>query len=130
MAKRAYVRRGGLPPSEHGTIGCYKGGCRCDVCREANRVYSRRWRDRGAVPKVNRSAPTTYYCQECGQLCQPLFTCLHRPPWVEEASPTPRRGRPSLGLHGTHAAYVGGCRCEGCRCGHNQYMKHFRERSA
>lgn len=38
--------------SEHGTRSRYTRGCRCDGCREANRVYITAWnRKRGVKPQ-------------------------------------------------------------------------------
>jgi hypothetical protein len=47
--RRLYRRapyRAGRPPSPHGTTTRYQRGCRCDPCREANRVYAADYKQR------------------------------------------------------------------------------------
>lgn len=40
-------RARGIPPKQglaHGTYGCYRKGCRCDACRQANTAHHREYR--------------------------------------------------------------------------------------
>jgi hypothetical protein len=45
--RRAAIRR------EHGTWNAYKRGCRCEICKEVNRGYARRYRN-SAKGRLNR----------------------------------------------------------------------------
>jgi len=37
------IKKNTRPPSRHGTHSKYGMGCRCEPCKEANRVYKREW---------------------------------------------------------------------------------------
>jgi hypothetical protein len=74
----SYDRPGGLCracyeetiAAQHGTRSKYNGGCRCDDCREANRVSHAEWelRVRGNPPEHGTENAYRNYgcrCQEC-----------------------------------------------------------------
>lgn len=80
--------------SAHGTRTRYVAGCRCDECREANRIYvaDRRRRRGGAAAE--------YASRKARGL----------------AADDPR--------HGTRLGYNGwGCRCQPCRAANAEYQR-------
>lgn len=49
--------------AKHGTRSCYSIGCRCDDCREANRVYMAECRHSGKPPTHGLSGYKNYGCR-------------------------------------------------------------------
>lgn len=49
---------------DHGTVVRYTGGCRCDDCREASRVYTRQRRRAKGEPPKSRAAELGFDAQE------------------------------------------------------------------
>ncbi|MEU0427876.1 hypothetical protein ABZ235_30580 [Streptomyces canus] len=63
------------PPAAHGDRRRYQRGCRCDECREANRLYKASWRakrrsDPSLLGRATHGKASTYRqygcrCDEC-----------------------------------------------------------------
>ena len=57
-------------PAEHGDVRRYRQGCRCDACREANRLYHAEWRatsrrDPSRADRAGHGKPNTYRQYGC-----------------------------------------------------------------
>lgn len=115
-----------LREPEHGTVSRYNGGCRCDECREALRLYMASLKGRPA-PSHGLSGYTNYGCRcdicraaHSERMRSPKFKAIKRA-WVEKVRGTePPR-------HGTLVAYGNyRCRCAECRAANTAYARAWR----
>jgi hypothetical protein len=115
---RAAVRAGEMEPP-HGLTG-YSYGCRCDECRDAQRLARLALNRRKGV-RAARSFSADERAHACeiaasdGAAAAADQTGVARNTiyeWCREAGVTPYRRPPAD--HGTRARYVRGCRCESC----------------
>ncbi len=75
-----------VPPG-HG-LSMYKKACRCDICREANRVYLLSLKPQGEAPRLLRHPSFT--CPRCGKK---IHTYLRKPREHGETYEERRGGR-------------------------------------
>lgn len=130
-------------PVPHGTYSGYtRHGCRCDGCREAARIYRRRYRTRsqfGSGKCVDRHETCPHVDLEHGTMtsytghgcrCDPCRAFWRR--YVREIRARNRikaRRDPSTVPHGTTYGYQSyGCRCRECKLAmsvtrRNQYAR-------
>lgn len=124
-----------LAPNDprHGTKNGYGNiGCRCALCREANRISLEAWRRRNGVRPIrevlderiaeadardNHGTETRY---KHGCRCE---TCR----LAQNAVRSVRRKRPNVAQHGSHTSYANGCRCDACRAAHTAYTRERRQ---
>jgi hypothetical protein len=85
----------------HGTVGRYRKGCRCDSCRDAKKrdkaAYTARRKARAAAGIQPRAAG------------RPMIPLSERP-------------------HGDYVTYAKGCRCQPCRAANAEYGRRRQER--
>lgn len=103
-------------PEGHGTGTAYqRDKCRCDFCREANRLYMRAWKERQGLP-VGPSRPR----EKLSATPRAARSYLPRP----TGDPSPDDPR-----HGTTTGYTSlKCRCDACRAAHASYSRERRRR--
>lgn len=106
----------------------YVGGCRCEVCTEANRAYREQQRRRNGVPpreEAQHGSPGMYECHGCRcDACVEGNRARSRD-YYHRTHPGARRyGWPAP--HGTTTTYGRGCRCEDCRSAKRAYDREWR----
>jgi hypothetical protein len=74
------TRYGTIRPEHHGTSGGYNNyACRCELCREAQRLHHRRWREanKGRPLRHGEYSSYTNYACRC-QPCRDAYTTRKR----------------------------------------------------
>lgn len=113
-----------LKKDTHGTIQCYRNGCKCDMCKKANSDQHKKWeqsKSEDRIPHGTLSGYTNWKCR-CPD-CKLQGSIANK-------KARERRKRTPPPKHGLNGYINYGCKCAVCSSENRQYRKALKERKA